>query len=173
MVVKLAGLLVLIIAAVYDCKSFRIPNTLILIGYGIGMIAAVVSGGASGLLHAVMRAAIPILGLYFLFYIRALGAGDLKLFSVIAIMCSTEEFMDFIIFSFAIGAAISLIRLFLNGQLIVRFSNFVNYIRACVQEGQVGPYHTFDGAGSYLHFSVSMLLAFCAVTLREVFLSRF
>ena len=166
--VNIACFLVLIVALVYDIRSYRIPNTWILIGYGIGMMTAILSGGLIGLIQALLRATLPILILYALYVIRVLGAGDVKLLSCISLMCSTQEAIQLIFFSFCIGAVVTVIRLCINGQGVVRLFHFVTYIRYCVQTKQVVPYETFEDASSYLHFSVCILLAYAALTLREV-----
>ncbi len=162
--------LVLIVATVFDLRMYRIPNAWILIGYGIGMIAAILSGGLYGLLQTFLRATIPIFILYILFFIRAMGAGDVKLMSCIAMMCSTQKAVQLIIYSFCIGAVLSVIRLCINGQGVARVFQFFTYIRHCVQAGQIEEYHTIENQQSYLHFSVCILLAYCAITLREVWL---
>ena len=171
--VKIPGLIVLLIATVYDYREYRIPNALILVGYGVTILSIVLCSGVSGVLPAIVRALIPIGLFYLLFFIRAIGAGDLKLLSLAALACSTEELFDLVVFSFVIGAAISAVRLLTNGQFIVRISSFIQYIQQCIWEGRVKPYHTFEDTASFLHFSLCILLAYCAIFCREVFVSRF
>lgn len=171
--VKIPMLFVLAIAAIQDCKNYRISNAWVVVCYGVGMITATLSGGLVGLIHAILRSLLPILVFYILYYIRALGAADLKIFGSAVLVCSAEEMKDLFIYSFAIGAAIAMVRLIHNGQLIVRLSNLKNYARQCLQDGSMDAYETFEDESSYLHFSVSILLAFCVITLREVFLSKF
>ncbi len=166
----IVAILVLTVAVIYDRKSYRIPNAWILMGFGVGLILAILRDGPMGLTYGLLRAAIPIVALYFLFYVRALGAGDIKLLAVMATMCSTtKEVWEIILLSFVIGAIIGLIRLLLNGQLFVRISNFVTYILQCAYSRSVEPYGTIAHQDAYLHFSVCILLAYCVLTLREVF----
>ena len=169
MMEHIVAFLVLTVAVGFNWKHYRIPNTLVLIGFGAGLILSVIREGSMGLLHGLLRAAIPVFALYLLFFVRTLGAGDIKLFAVTATMCSTtEEVWKIILLSFVIGAVIGLIRLLLNGQLFVRISNFVTYFLQCVQSQSVEPYQTIAPKEAYLHFSVCILLAYAAVTLWEV-----
>ena len=170
MIEHIVAILVLTVAVTYDLKSYRIPNALILMGFGVGMVLAILRDGPIGLVHGLHRAAIPIAALYILFYVRALGAGDIKLFAITATICSTNrEVWEIILLSFVIGAIIGLIRLLLNGQLFARISNFVTYILQCVQSRSMELYRTVAIQDAYIHFSVCILLAYCTITLREVF----
>ena len=165
----IVAILVLTVAVIYDRKSYRIPNAWILMGFGAGLVLAILRDGSKGFFDGLLRAALPIVALYILFYVRALGAGDIKLLAATATMCSTtKEVWEIILLSFVIGAVIGLIRLLLNGQLFVRISNFVTYILQCVYRRSVEAYGTIAHQDAYLHFSVCILLAYCAITLREV-----
>ena len=169
MVEHIVVIIVLTVAVAFDLKSYRIPNAWILVGFGAGLVLAIIREGPMGLFYGLLHAAIPIAALYILFYVRALGAGDMKLFAITATTCSTtQEVWEIILLSFVIGAGIGLARLILNGQLVSRISNFVTYFLQCVQSQSVEPYQTIAPKEAYLHFSVCILLAYAAVTLWEV-----
>jgi prepilin peptidase CpaA len=65
-------------AAVYDFRSYRLPNWLTLLGAVLGVGCSVALQGVPGLFHALQGATLGI-GLLFLpFAARAMGAGDVK-----------------------------------------------------------------------------------------------
>ncbi len=70
-------------AAFYDAKQKRIPNRIILTGWGTALLFNFWQSGGSGIFFSVLAAAITIAALFPLFCIHAMGAGDIKLLSVI------------------------------------------------------------------------------------------
>ena len=63
----IVAILVLTVAVIYDRKSYRIPNAWILMGFGAGLILAILRDGSKGFFDGLLRAAIPIVALYILF----------------------------------------------------------------------------------------------------------
>lgn len=77
---------VLLMIAVYtDVKERKIKNKLIAAGIIFGLLTAWGNGGMRGLLDSVKAAGIMLAVLFFLFIIKGIGAGDIKLFCVLAI----------------------------------------------------------------------------------------
>lgn len=77
------SLTLLSVAVVMDIQSFRISNRLIVSGFVSGLFLQVLEAGVKGLGVFILNVSIPIILFYLLFLIRALGAGDIKLFSMI------------------------------------------------------------------------------------------
>ena len=100
-----------IMAAMMDIRSRRISNKLILVGIGIGLIRRFCSEGSAGLLTGVIHILLPILFLYLLFLMGALGAGDIKLFSLIGVFVNLKKLTVCVMASFIIGALWSGVRL--------------------------------------------------------------
>ena len=73
----------LIAAAFYDVKEKRIPNIIILSGWGAALLFNFLQSGSSGIFFSMLAAVITIAVLFPLFCIHAMGAGDIKLLSVI------------------------------------------------------------------------------------------
>lgn len=157
--VKIILLLIMIGAGVwYDLHSYRIPNEVILIGFGAGLIYRCWEGdvakGAIGLL-------LPILLLYPLFYIHALGAGDIKLFAVIGMFLGYPDIFYFIISAFFFGAGLSVIQIVRYGNLKSRMYYFICYISNYLRTKKVEAYYMEDrdGRQPVIHFSLAILLA--------------
>ncbi len=69
-----------------DARDYKVPNTLIALGYITGAYINVASFGVKGIAFFLIKGLWPILLLYILFLARGLGAGDIKLFSVMSTM---------------------------------------------------------------------------------------
>src|ERR1700722_11609734 len=78
----LLGILVAI-AAVFDIRSRRIPNWLVLAGIIVGLAWNVYSSGWSGLLRASEGLGLGFVLYFPLYLIRARGAGDVKLLAAV------------------------------------------------------------------------------------------
>ena len=74
---------ILMVATVMDLRTDRIPNAFILISLMTGLIYQYHTSGIQTTLISMMGILFSILLLFPTFMIRALGAGDIKLFGVI------------------------------------------------------------------------------------------
>jgi len=73
----------LLLAVRMDLRSYKISNHLILIGIITGFLFDVYEYGQAGISLWLPGILLPVILLFPLFIIKALGAGDIKLFSVI------------------------------------------------------------------------------------------
>lgn len=94
------------IAVVTDVMSARISNRLILSGLFFGFVLRFLGQDSTGILIFLINISIPVILLYLLFQLHALGAGDIKLFSVIGAYVSTKELLEIMVVSFFAGAVI-------------------------------------------------------------------
>jgi prepilin peptidase CpaA len=69
----------LLIAALTDFRTRRIPNWLTLAGFGAGLLAGFLSAGWSGLGAALLGGAAGFAVFFFIYVLGAMGAGDVKL----------------------------------------------------------------------------------------------
>ena len=105
-------LLGLLCFAVYtDMTRTKISNRLIVSGLILALIFRIAEEGGSGALVYMMNISIPVIFLYVLFQLHALGAGDIKLFSMIGAFISTQELVWVVAASFIIGAVLGLLKL--------------------------------------------------------------
>lgn len=109
--IKLGIVAILLFRAVYtDVKRGQIENRLIVTGLVLGFICTIVTGGLSGLLDSVKMVCTITAALFFLFVIKGLGAGDIKLLAVLAAFFPKVIF-SIVIASFFVGAGIALARM--------------------------------------------------------------
>lgn len=89
----LALLLLLVSAAIFDVRSHRIPNRLVLAGLGFGLAysAFVPFWGQHGLLWALGGAAFGFGVLFPFWLLRMMGAGDVKLMAAVGSLLGLDD----------------------------------------------------------------------------------
>lgn len=156
-------LLLLLLSALADLKTDRIPNGFILLGIIIGIAGSVLSGrGISGILASVVLA---FLLMYPLYAIGALGAGDVKLFLMIGSFQTAGELMVILAGAFVIGAGFSLVKLAAERNGRERFRYFFSYLYEVWRTGHwkiygedlKKDYHTY--CKNKIHFAVPILFS--------------
>lgn len=163
----------LTIAVIWDFKSERIPNWLIAAGLICGSIIRI--GILGDAWYQVLWGVVcPVLICFILFLMHALGAGDIKLFSVIGCFWSTEELFICMVCSFVAGGAISISKLLIQKQLFESMSCFYHYFQKFFQTYKIEKYPGRDIKSRQMHFSVAIYIGFfltLGVTYGEVFSS--
>ena len=101
-------LLVLGAAVYFDLTREKVPNRLIITGYIAGAIFNI--HAPPDIIHYLISIIWPILLLYPLFLIRGLGAGDIKLFSVLSIFTSSAVLIQVMILSLFVGTGVFALR---------------------------------------------------------------
>lgn len=105
-------LLLILLAAVFtDYRYGKIPNWMILFGIISGLFISFMNEGILFCLEKVGAVFIPVLFLYPLFLIEGIGAGDIKLFSVVGSFLGIKGVFISLIFAFVVGAIISILKL--------------------------------------------------------------
>ena len=105
-------LLVLLLIAVYtDMKKTIISNRLIVAGLLIGFLFRISEKGCMGVFFFLVNISIPVILLYLLFQMHALGAGDIKLFSMLGAFISTEQLLKLMVLAFCIGALMGICKI--------------------------------------------------------------
>ena len=150
---------VLSAAVIMDCRNGRIKNWLTAAGIAAGCTLRILTEETS-VFMLLAGICFPVLCCGLLFYIHALGAGDIKLFSVIGSFVPFHELLSCICFSFAAGAVISLWKLIVNRNLLSSVLCFYQYIRQICATGTVEKYPGRDDKKRQLHFSAAILIGF-------------
>ena len=132
-------LLLLILIAVYtDMTKTVISNRLIIVGFVFALFFRIFGEGKTGILVYVINISIPVILLYLLFCMHALGAGDIKLFSMIGAFITTEQLSQIMVMAFVVGAVMGIMKL-------VYRSFFSGYV---------------PGKLTQIHFSPAILIAY-------------
>ena len=112
----LLGILVAI-AAVFDIRSRRIPNWLVLAGLIVGVGWNVYSLGWSGLLRGAEGLGLGFILYFPLYLIRARGAGDVKLLAAVGAVVGPGNCLWIFLLTAVLGGAIALILLLFRGRM--------------------------------------------------------
>lgn len=153
----------LLLAALADLKTDRIPNGFVLLGIVIGVLGSLWHG--LDIIHTVVSMLLAFLLLYPLFKIGAMGAGDIKVFMMIGSFVEVRELMVIIIISFVIGAAGSIIKLLSEHNGRERMYYFLSYISDVARTRQWKIYgeHMVQDYKQYrrnkIHFTVPVLFS--------------
>ena len=148
--------ILLLIAVGMDLRNMRISNRLILIGLMISLIQRVFCNGMGGFLTGIVLISLPVILLYLLFLAGALGAGDIKLFSLIGGFIQLKELMLCIIVSFLFAAIISLVKMLYLGTFLSSMKCVVRYFYSILQ-GNIESYQPESMKNGRIHFSVAIL----------------
>lgn len=158
----LLTLLLLLIAVVMDVTTGKISNRLICLGLSTGLFFQIWESGTVGVFLFLLQMILPVILLFLLFLMRGLGAGDIKLFSMIGSIWNLKVLFYCVIFSFLAGAVFSFIKLLYHKNLFTRLKYFCRYIQGCVETKTISIYREqSEGKQNIIYFSVSIFIGFC------------
>lgn len=155
------SLLLLISAAVMDIRRGKISNRLILCGLAAGLFFQFADAGWKGAGVFLRNVSIPVILCYLLFLMHALGAGDIKLFSVIGGIWDLHILKLTIIISFLVAAGMSLWKMLYHHNLISRLCILGKYLYQVIVTFQLPEYPKGDqGKQHIIHFSIAIFIGF-------------
>ena len=155
------------VAVIMDLRSMRISNRLILIGLGIALVRRVICDGMQGVLTGVFLISFPVIILYLLFLAGALGAGDIKLFSLIGGFVNFKELIWCMIYAFIFAALLSLAKMLYHRTFFVSMKSVILYFNEMLM-GNLHPYETTRGNVQKIHFSVAVLVGVIVVQIKSM-----
>ena len=116
-----------------DLVYRKVPNQLILLGLIAGCYLSVCRTGIPmGILLFLRDVLWPILLLFPVYLLGAVGAGDVKLIAALSAMTGGDRIGSLILISFLIGAAIALVRLIKKRQLIFKSGRVFAHLIHCI-----------------------------------------
>ncbi|QOV19495.1 prepilin peptidase [Blautia liquoris] len=143
-----------------DFKSEKISNTWILAGWCIGLIFQIKTGGITQVLTFICGALLPVALLFLLFLMRMLGAGDIKLLSVLGGYMGPGGIFTCTLCSFVCGAVISLFILIYHHIFFRRLLYFFNYFNRCITKKKRISYRCPGRRRpEHIHFSAAILIS--------------
>lgn len=160
---QLILLFLLLLSALADLRTDRIPNGFIFLGTVCGVAGSILSGRE--LSNILASVTIAFLLMYPLYKIGALGAGDVKLFMLIGSFQKTGELITIMAGAFVIGAGFSLAKLAAERNGRERLRYFMSYLQDVWRTGHWKiygedlrqDYHTY--CKNKIHFAVPILFS--------------
>ncbi len=138
-----------------DLKYARISNRVILAGMGMALVRRLICEGIAGFFTGIFQISFPIILLYPLFLAGALGAGDIKLISLIGGFVNFKELLGCIVISFLFGAVLSLGKMLIKGIFFSSMRSVFLYLKdLCF--GQVKSYCPPYGKMNQIPFSLAI-----------------
>lgn len=109
----------------------------------------------------ILGVSLPVFLLFLLFYLKMLGAGDIKLLSVLGGFYGWKACIDILVLAIFFGGVWSMIKIVYNHNLRERLLYFWTYMNTILIRKERVPYLVKGSyEGSYtIHFSVMILLA--------------
>jgi len=101
-------IILVVLAAIMDVRSQRIPNYLTLSGCGIGFMYHVLASGKSGLMFSFAGLVLGMCLLLLFYLLGGMGAGDVKLMGAIGALLGWEGVLRAFLFSALIGGLYSI-----------------------------------------------------------------
>lgn len=148
---------IVVVAVIQDLQSEKISNRLILIGLVLSLMFGIILGRTSQILHILGNMFFPVIVLYLLYLSGILGAGDIKLFSVIGGFTNLNTLIRCMVAAFVAGALISTIKMLYNRNLSVSLGRAFLYLRGLFG-GDIRSYRALREEKNVMHFSVAILI---------------
>ncbi|MCM1105409.1 MAG: A24 family peptidase [Blautia sp.] len=152
---------VVIVAVVQDYRSMKISNRLILTGLVLSLVFGIILGRTSELIYILGNIFFPVILLYLLYLIGVLGAGDIKLFSVIGGFTDVRTLTRCIFAAFIAGAVIAVVKMLANHNLKSSLWRSFAYLQA-LAKGERVSYRGGCPEENLMHFSVAILIGLLA-----------
>ena len=157
----------LTVAVIQDFRHMKVSNRLILVGLALGIFFQVIQNGPIAIVRVLPNIIFPVIVLYLLFLMRCLGAGDIKLFSVIGAFINFKELKACIAVAFVIGAVFALAKMLYRKNLFYRLFLLKCYAQEAAQ-GIITPYY-YKSSEDLLHFSLPIALGLVVTQLMRIF----
>ena len=162
-------LVVLFSAALTDFYYEKVPNPLILGGIilGVGYRFLMGTFAPAEMLCGIVA---PILLFWPLFLVRAMGAGDIKLMSVIGLFLGWKSMLQIVAYAIVIAALAGLYKSLRQGSLKGRFIYLVCYLKQfflCCRAGSADlPVYRSgkEDCSTKVHFAIALLAGGLVVT---------
>lgn len=148
------------LAVICDLYTYKVKNR---ITFSFAIIAIVYNlsfHGLNGLYFAVLGLIVPFIILFPLYYLRMLGAGDIKLFCSLGALIGLKLIIYSILYSFICGAFIAIAIMLVRKNSLQRLKYFIGYIKNCILCMKLIPYEAeiSKSNGSKMHFTVPIAM---------------
>lgn len=152
-------------AALGDCAGYLVYNGIIIAGWSEGLLFSVYYRGVSGIFFWLSSVVISIIIFFLMFRFKIMGAGDVKLLSVISGFMGIEFAVRSFVAAVIVGSILSIIKCIQYGYLADRLSYFRQYITDLILTKKSEPYYIRerDGDTVVIPFSVAIAIGYLAV----------
>ena len=146
-------------ATAADFKRGKIPNKLIIFGYLTGLMIRITEGGPAGLALGILEGLLTLAAFYIFYLTGAVGAGDVKLLSVIGLFSGIVFAVRTAFYSLLTAGVVAAIYLLKSGEAAARFQEFFSHIGICISQKKLIRYRTSGDKGN-LHYALYISIGF-------------
>lgn len=159
--------LLLLSATYYDLRKYRVPNHIILSGLGTSLLIQLFTKGLYGIVWWGKGIIIPVAVLFILYLFHVIGAGDIKLFSVVGGFLGVYQVIHVIILAFIIGAVMSVFQMIRFRNLGNRMQYLANYIHKVIKEKKIKSYYNVEEGSpkDIIPFTLAIMISVFIATL--------
>ena len=160
----------LISAAYWDLRTYKVPNQIIIVGLGTSLILQVLAIGIHGIYWWGKCLMTPFVLLFLLYLFHVIGAGDIKLFSVVGGFLGSSKVIHIIILAFIIGAVMSLIQIISFHNFKYRIQYLTNYIHTIRKKKRITPYYNREKGSTkeVIPFSLAIMISVFVTLIMKV-----
>lgn len=139
------------LALVSDIKTKKIKNAIVVPFILYGLLWNLYNFKLTGLTNSLLGIVFPIIVLFPFFYLKMLGAGDVKLFCAIGAINGIQFVINNMICSFLAGGIIALLLILVRKNLLQRLGKLFIYLKFCILSKTIQPYEKgiTTGTGSF------------------------
>lgn len=144
-------------------KQEKVPNILILVGLVLGLVYRW-QGGEPDIMDILSGILLPVLLFWPLFLVKAMGAGDIKLMSVMGLYMGWRDLLWAIAFAIIFAAVAGLVKSMVGRDLLERLRYMVRFVMGLLQQirvkgSEIPPYLNGEEKDTgKIHFAVALLL---------------
>lgn len=128
-----------------DLRYYRIPNICILLGMAAAVAGYLYTGRLELILVSLVTSGIVFICFYPFYVMGGLGAGDVKLFMLMACYIRGEGLLHYITVTMLIAALLSAVKIFLYKESRDRLIYFAGYVRKVFITGVADEYKVDKG----------------------------
>lgn len=154
---------IVIVAVIQDFRYMKISNRLILVGLFFSLVFGIFLGGIPRIFYILLNISFPVVTLYLLYLLGILGAGDIKLFSVIGGLTNFKTLTGCMLAAFVAGAVIAVGIMLCNRNLQFSLFKAQLFLKEVLQ-GKLSSYRkTMAEEQNLMHFSLAILIGLLVV----------
>lgn len=131
MITYIVLICLLFVSVLNDLKASKICNIYLFFGVLIGLVLNVSFYGFVGLKNSIIGMTLPIFLLGIFFYVRLIGAGDIKLFCAIGTLLGGEFVMYSMAYTFIFAGIFAFICLARRSEIKSTFHAFYQGLKMC------------------------------------------
>ena len=152
-------LILMALAVISDFKTYKIKNVFVLPFVAAGLVTNLVLTGTGGLLDSALGALVPVILLFFLYSLRMLGAGDIKLFSAIGAVAGLRFGLFTMAYALISGGIIALVLIAVRRNGAARLKHLHIYLKSSLLTLSFQPYTSFEDKSDGAKFHMSAAAA--------------